>query len=87
LELAREQIARLQPEVEQFTEQQQTAVRRQMQRAEQLAATNLPAAQKIWQGIITLYGDKSWAKEWVGKAQAHLSQHSSESERDVATPQ
>jgi serine/threonine protein kinase len=74
LELAREQIARLRPEVEKQTSEQQAAVRRQLDRADQLAATDPAAAQKIWQGIITLYSEKTWAKSLVDQARAGLAE-------------
>ena len=62
LELARQQAARLRPEVERLIDDQQAAIREQLARAEELASTDRSEAEKIWRGLITLYGDKSWAK-------------------------
>ena len=72
LQLARQQVARLRPEVEKLISEEQAAIREQLQRAEQLAATDRPAANKIQQGIITLYGNKSWAKELIEQARTNL---------------
>jgi serine/threonine-protein kinase len=79
LQLARQQISRLRPEVEKLTSEQQAAVREQLDRAQQLAATDRPAAKKIWQGIITLYGDKNWANELVEQARANLAESAGQS--------
>ena len=72
LDLARQQIARLKPSVERQTSEQQAAIRLQLERAEQLASTDRAAATKIFEGIVTLYAGKSWAKELVEQAQANL---------------
>jgi hypothetical protein len=74
LELARKQIASLGPSVQSSITSQKAAIRRQLDRAEQLATSNRPAAEKIWQGIITLYRDKRWAHELVETAQRHLAE-------------
>jgi serine/threonine protein kinase len=72
LELARKQIERLRPEVNRMIADQQAAVRRELDRADRLAQTNPSAARPIWQGIITLYRDKAWAKPLVEIAEARL---------------
>ena len=50
LELARQQVARLSPEVERLASEQRAAVQRQLDRAEQIAMADRPAAERIWQG-------------------------------------
>lgn len=70
--LAQKEIERLRPQVEKLIERQTAAVRRELQRAEALAKTDQTTARKIWQGIITLYGNKPWAQALVEEAQRHL---------------
>lgn len=72
LELARKQIERLRPEVNRLIANQKAAVRRELDRADRLAETNPPAARPIWEGIITLYQGKAWAKSLVETAEARL---------------
>jgi serine/threonine protein kinase len=72
LQLAREQIARLAPEVKSQSQQQKLAVRRQLERAEELAESDRAAAQRIWQGVVTLYDGKQWATELVAEARSRL---------------
>jgi hypothetical protein len=72
LELARQQVARLRPEVEKLVADQRAALQRQLDRADQLAKTDRSAAEKIWQGIITLYRDKQWASDLIETAQNNL---------------
>jgi hypothetical protein len=67
LELAAEQVTRLRPAVEKMRAAEQQEIRRQLDRAEQIAAGDSAAAAKIWQGIVTLYADKAWAKELVAE--------------------
>ena len=72
LELARQQAARLRPEVEKQIAEQKTAVRQQLERAGRIASIDRAAAERVWRGIITLYGDKPWAKEFVEEARGKL---------------
>ena len=72
LELARKQVESLQKTVEQLKTEERMALKRQLERARQLAAKDRAAAQQVWQGIITLYGDKAWAKDLVEQAAANL---------------
>jgi eukaryotic-like serine/threonine-protein kinase len=74
LELARKQVESLKKTVEQLKAEERQALRRQLERAKQLAAKDRPAAAKIWQGIVTLYSDKAWAKDLVEQAQAQLAE-------------
>jgi len=72
LELARKQIERLRPEVNRMIAEQQAAVKRELDRADRLAESNPSAARPIWEGIITLYRGKAWAKPLVETAQSRL---------------
>jgi serine/threonine protein kinase len=72
LELAEQQVARLGPAVQQMNAEQQQEIRRQLERAEQLARSDRAAAERIWHGIVTLYGGKSWADDLVSQAQEKL---------------
>src|SRR5205814_10266174 len=74
LDLARQQISRLRPVVEKQIEEQQAAVTEQLKRADRIAASERAAARKIWEGIITLYGDKKWAQNLVKQATEHLAE-------------
>jgi hypothetical protein len=72
LDLARKQVVKLEPEVERLKAEQQKAVRQQLGRARELAASDRQAAEAIWRGIVTLYGNKTWAAELVEEAEAEL---------------
>jgi hypothetical protein len=72
LELARKQIERLRPEVNRMIAEQEAAVRRELERADRVAETNPPAARPIWEGIVTLYRGKAWAKSLVETAKSRL---------------
>ncbi len=75
LELAREQIARLGPEVERLVADQCATVQRQLDRAHHLAKTDRDSAEQIWRGIITLFHGKPWANQLVQTAKARLAEH------------
>lgn len=72
LELARKQIERLRPEVNRLISSQEAAVWVELERADHIAETNPPAARPIWEGIVTLYQGKAWAKPLVEAARARL---------------
>jgi serine/threonine protein kinase len=72
LDLARQQIARLTPQVEKQIHEEQAELQRQLDRAAAVAQDDPRAAQQIWRGIVTLYADKRWASELVAAAQAKL---------------
>jgi hypothetical protein len=80
LELARQQIASLRPEAEKLAADQRAAVQRHLDRAEQLSTSDRVAAVKIWNGIVTLYRDKRWAKDLVEIAQLQLAADRSQGE-------
>jgi serine/threonine-protein kinase len=72
LNLARKQIARLKESVAAQQQAQRAEIERQLRRAAALAATDPPAAAAIWQGLVTLYGDKPWAADLIDQARAAL---------------
>jgi eukaryotic-like serine/threonine-protein kinase len=72
LDLSRQQVAKLTPEVKRLTSEQQAVIRQQLERAEQIVASDREAAQRIWRGILTLYQDKAWAHELVQEANSRL---------------
>jgi serine/threonine-protein kinase len=78
LELAKKQVEQLGSTVKQFNQEQRLALRRQLERAGRLEATDRAAAEQIWQGIITLYAGKTWAKDLVEQAQERLENSAAE---------
>jgi serine/threonine protein kinase len=72
IELARQQTASLKEVVERLQAEERQALRTQLDRAAKLSAQNRAEAEKIWQGIVTLYGEKAWAKDLVEQAKEGL---------------
>jgi serine/threonine protein kinase len=77
VDLAQQQIKRLQPEVSKMIAEQKSAVQQELARADRLAKTDQPSARQVWAGIVTLYGNKSWAKTLVETAKLQLSESES----------
>lgn len=73
LSLAEKQIEQLQGVVEQTQQQQRLLIRRQLERADKLAADKPDEAAAIRQSIVTLFGDKPWAADLVNQAQSTTS--------------
>lgn len=73
LELAKKQAEVLAADVQKINQQQKTAIRRQLERADKMAGTDPAGARRIWQGIVTLYGNKTWASDLVAQAEEKLS--------------
>jgi serine/threonine-protein kinase len=73
LELARRQLAHLREQSSKLISQRLELLNSSLRRADALRASNPVAARKIWQGIIELYGDKSWAQAGVARARTALS--------------
>jgi serine/threonine-protein kinase len=86
LELARKQIDQLGATVEKLNAEQQAAIRQELQRADKLAATDRAAAEQVWRGIVTLYGDKAWAEELVAEASAKLTAETEPTEGNEGQP-
>ena len=78
LELAKKQVEALGSSVKKLNQEQRLTLRRQLERAGKLEATDRAAAEQIWQGIITLYADKTWAKDLVKQAQERLENSAAE---------
>ena len=72
IELARKQVARLSETTPQLEAEQRALLRGQLARADELAKTDRKKARSIWQGIVTLYGEKSWASDVVEQARERL---------------
>ncbi len=69
---ARQQIKRLQKQIEQSVVEDRKLVESRLVRATELSATNPAAARKIYQGIVELYDQKPWAAQLVSRAKAAL---------------
>ncbi|MEX2174618.1 MAG: serine/threonine-protein kinase [Pirellulaceae bacterium] len=72
LALARQQIEQLAEAIEKLAAEQRQALGLQLDRASRLAGQDPSAAEKIWRGIVTLYGEKAWAADLVEQAKAKL---------------
>ncbi len=70
LQLAKKQIESLTALVEKTQQQQRLLIRRQLERAEKLAAEQPAEAAAIRRSIVTLFGDKPWAADLVSQARA-----------------
>jgi len=88
--LARQQIERLRPIADRAIAAEYQLVERQLQRADELAASGQPssgqhssgqaAAEAIWRGVVLLYGEKPWARPLVEQAQKRLAPSAAEPE-------
>ncbi len=72
IELAKKQVARLKEMTPELEKEQKALLQEQLGRAAKLAESDPAAARGIWQGIVTLYGDKQWAAEPVQQARERL---------------
>jgi len=70
--LAKIQQARLQKRIDAYVGEGRQAIESRLTKAGELAANNPAAAQKMYRGIIELYGDKPWAADLVKKARGAL---------------
>ena len=68
LALAEKQIEQLRAVVEKTQQQQRLLIRRQLERADAIAADKPDEAAAIRQSIVTLFGDKPWAADLVNEA-------------------
>ena len=73
VERSERHLAEIEKEIESAIEAQRIELRRQLDRAAELSTSDPEGAQRIWRGIIELYGDKSWAKQWVDEARESVS--------------
>lgn len=72
VELARGSALRLRTTIQKLNAEQVRAVRRELARANALAATDRAAAEQICRGIITLYAGQPWAAELLAEAELQL---------------
>jgi eukaryotic-like serine/threonine-protein kinase len=72
VELAAKKVEELKESIVTLNGEQRVALRQQIERANGLAESDRAAAEKIWRGIITLYGEKAWAKDLVAQVEAKL---------------
>ena len=72
LDLAKKQIEQLSETVKKFNQEQRLAIRKQLDRADKLAASDRHAAEQVWRGIVTLYAGKIWASDLVKQAETRL---------------
>jgi predicted Ser/Thr protein kinase len=70
--LARKQHKILQMQIDRYVAEGRKLLAARLAKAAELAAVDPPAARKIYQGILELYGEKSWAAELVGQARNAL---------------
>jgi serine/threonine protein kinase len=70
--LARKQHKILQMQIDRYVAEGRKLLAARLAKAAELAAVDPPAARKIYQGIVELYGEKSWAAELVGQARTAL---------------
>lgn len=72
LELAERKAAQLRTQVTRRAKVQLASLNRQLDRADDLAASDAEQAAKMWQAVIELYDGKSWAREAVDRARDRL---------------
>ena len=72
LRLARVQQARLQKRVSAIGQEGRKLIESRLAKADASAADDLPAAERIYAGIVELYRDKPWAVDLVQRAQTSL---------------
>jgi serine/threonine-protein kinase len=72
LRLARMQQARLQKRVSAIGQEGRKLIETRLDKADTLAGDDMPAAERIYAGIIELYRDKPWAVDLVHRAQTAL---------------
>ncbi|MBI3839222.1 MAG: serine/threonine protein kinase [Planctomycetia bacterium] len=70
--LARQQIKRLERQIEKSVADDRKLVESRLERAAELSASDPAAARKIYQGIVQLYDQKPWAVQLVACARAAL---------------
>ena len=72
VELARRRLKKLESEVEEINAEQVQVLRRRLDIADELDATDSERASDIRRGVIMLYQHHRWAKELVGEAKERL---------------
>lgn len=72
IDLAKRQLLKLHDQAAKIIPMYQELINANLIRAERLKTSSPAQARTIWQSIVTLYGDKSWAVPQVTKAKAAL---------------
>ncbi len=72
LRLARQQIERIEPPANAFIRQNLEIIEMQLDRADQLHATQPLEAERLRKAVVSLYADKPWAQEEVQRASSAL---------------
>jgi hypothetical protein len=72
VELATRELRQLRQQMAKTVPQYLALINSNLRKAEQLRTSAPEQARVIWQSIVTLYGDKTWATEQVAKAKAAL---------------
>jgi eukaryotic-like serine/threonine-protein kinase len=72
VEMSRRHLKQLRGSLDRTLPQYRDAVNEHLRRAERIRSTAPDEARAIWQSIVELYGDKTWAAEQVAKAKAAL---------------
>jgi hypothetical protein len=71
-ELARMQLARLKASQALLEREHLELIRERLAAADKLAAHDRKQAEKIWRGVVELYGDRKFAEDLVAKARSRL---------------
>jgi serine/threonine-protein kinase len=72
VELARRRVAEIHERFSRYAAEHQRLLDERARIAEQMQRVDPSQAQRIWQGMVTLYGDKPWAAPWVERARRAL---------------
>ncbi len=83
VELAQRKLESFQSELAKDVADRKKVLDASLRRAEQVRIKDPAEARSIWQSIVELYGNKSWAADGVAKAKAALSQSTAQ---QPATP-
>jgi hypothetical protein len=78
IELAKKQLERLENIAEQTIQEHRQSLQERLAAAESLHRDDPHAAREIWQGIVALYRDQSWAAEAVARARQNLGENASD---------
>ncbi len=73
LVLARQRIEQLESRVKEITTTQLPALRERLAKAKSLRQSDPALAQRMYQAVIRLYGDRAWAQDAVRSARGELS--------------
>ncbi len=72
--LSRIKLKELHKQIERRSAEDRVVVESRLEKAQVLAASNPPAARKIYEGVVTLYADKPWAAPLVQQARTAMAE-------------